>query len=461
MTVEIVVFYADAPGRTLPPGSLGGAEQIRLLYKSASQAMPNHVFTILTSPQTDLSALDFKFRRISEPIDQKRIMYERTRIQTLYLARRDWSIPAALLDTDILIAKDFTEIFQQPIDVGLTWRYSRDMPFNGGVIFINNRNPDACIRFFRELENVYSQQQLSMLEWYGDQHALATIVGHWSPSADDLIPINHNGVTVGFFSCDTYNYTPRTQTRALLGVSPKAKLLHFKGSSRRLMLPYWQLKIGKTGLDLIANLPALLWTVLRLRIGKSTYQAAVRDDGRRFYNCGDQKASSWLDRADMAAELVVTSVSTINGRPKIADLGCGDRKLAYALVAHGQDVIYEGYDLHPQSAEIHRFDIISDTLPNQPDVIAVLGVFEYLQDARGVLARLRRLAPRMVVSHVAGELDRVTGKADQLNWVPPRSTGEFAEDLTVSGWLIEEHRRTSDGKTNLWLCRVPREEESS
>lgn len=457
MTVEIVVFYADDPQRALPPGSLGGVEQIRLLHESAKRAMPDHLFTILTSPQTDLTRLDFQFRRVSEPLDQTRIMYERTRVQTSYLRRRNWSTPAALLDTDILISSDFAEVFQEPIDIGLTWRRSRDMPFNGGVIFVNNRDPGASIRFFNEFESIYSEQSTSMLEWYGDQHALATIIGHTPQDISYLAPINHDGTTIGFFSCDTYNYTPRTQTRSLLGAMTKAKLLHFKGSSRRLMSPYWRLKMGGNGLGPVTNLPALIRTILRLRFEKSAYQVAIHDDERRFYNCDDQTTLSWLDRSEVAAELVALGTADIDKRLEVADLGCGDRKLAQALAARGLNITYEGYDLHPQSSDIHRFDITRDTLPYQPDIIAVLGVLEYLQNARSVLVKLRSLAPKLVVSHVAGELHEMTSKASQLNWVPPRSTDEFTEELNASGWLIEEHRRTKDGKTNLWLCSGRRE----
>lgn len=384
-------------------------------------------------------------------------MYERTRIQALYLEQRDWAIPAAMLDTDILIAKDFSEVFQQPIDVGLTWRKSRDMPFNGGVIFVNNRDPDASTRFFKELESVYSKQSISMLEWYGDQHALTTIIGHIPQGAYDLAPINRGGITVGFFACDTYNYTPRTQTRALFGAPPKAKLLHFKGSSRRLMLPYWQLKMGGNNVGRIGNLLALLWAALRLRFEKSAYQSAVRNDGRRFYNCDDQAKASWRDRAEVAADLIVQGNANIEHRLEIVDLGCGDCKLARALLARGLDFDYAGYDLHPQAPDVKKFDVTRDHLSRKSDVVAMLGVLEYLTDAQSVLEKLKYYAPQLVVSHFAGELQSDQSRIGRLNWATLRSTDELSTILTNSGWIIREHRRTPDGKTNVWLCSVLRE----
>src|SRR6185436_11009681 len=114
---------------------------------------------------------------------------------------------------------------------------------------------------------------------------------------------------------------------------------------------------------------------------------AVDRDALRQFNCGGQSATSWRERAEIAADFVMAFPASERIATSVADIGCGDLKLLAMLRARGAKVDYVGFDLHPQRSKVVRFDARSEELPHSFDVGVALGVVEYLDDVPAFLSR--------------------------------------------------------------------------
>jgi hypothetical protein len=450
--LQIVVFYCAAPGRThAVPDDPTGPEQIDLLYRSARAAMPDVAMTILTSRETDLSSLTMPFERVDGEIEFDKVMFERTRMQREYVERRPPAAPLAFLDSDILICRDFTPLFAEDFDIALTWREDREMPFNGGVIFANSRRPDAVVRFFSELEAIYRERQQGRLEWYGDQYALTELVGLPAEKVPAAASHESRGIRFRFLPCDAYNRTPPARPGTLFRGPGGAYLMHFKGVTRRFMVPFWTHWLDPN--RGAARWPRLGWTALTFALTRRSYRHRVNQDQRRF-NLDSQDSRSWRERAAIAAEFLGQAAAGSSHPLRVLDIGCGDCKMNAALAEAGLTVDYRGYDLLPQHSDVTRLDISSQDVPDSGDAAVSLGVVEYLDDAPAMLRRLRRAAPWLVISHAAKDLRSAQARrARRLQWRTYMTVAAFERALTEAGYTVVERRVTPDQKSCVWLAR--------
>lgn len=241
---KIILFYvqaatvahASAPKRNV----LSIPEQIKLLHRSALKHNPDFRLTIFTTADTDLDSLDFDYERLNCEIDSSTLMRERNRVQLKYVeANADEKIPFIFLDTDILLNVDPLLLFQESYDIGLTWRANNDMPINGGVVLVSNRNPEASKAFYRSLYQNQIKDPIGLAHWFGEQRSLAKIISLTPEQLKKIPIINKNDINYRFFPCETHNYTPR-----YLAVFDRKKILfptlfHFKGSTARFMREFW------------------------------------------------------------------------------------------------------------------------------------------------------------------------------------------------------------------------------
>ncbi|MEP6501932.1 MAG: hypothetical protein ABJD97_01270, partial [Betaproteobacteria bacterium] len=80
------------------------------------------------------------------------------------------------------------------------------------------------------------------------------------------------------------------------------------------------------------------------------------------FNLRSQSERGWWERAQIGVDLL----STIAGAQhpmRVADIGCGDRKLAQALAERGLARADAGFDLLPQDEHVRAFDVDRDVLP--------------------------------------------------------------------------------------------------
>lgn len=131
--------------------------------------------------------------------------------------------------------------------LALTFRNNKEQPLNSGFIAVRGTT-DAILRakiFLQEVLKVYSSKFMSASRMLGDQLALAWAVK--SHSGFDLRRFtkaqafleNIGGASVLFLPCATYNWTPPEGAGQFHGMPLDVKVVHFKGSRKRLMLESW------------------------------------------------------------------------------------------------------------------------------------------------------------------------------------------------------------------------------
>ncbi|WP_245006891.1 class I SAM-dependent methyltransferase [Rhizobium laguerreae] len=191
------------------------------------------------------------------------------------------------------------------------------------------------------------------------------------------------------------------------------------------------------------------------RLIRSIRRPATLPRGADTFNCGGQTANSWMDRANISAELIAKAAA-LTGAPQLtlADIGCGDGKLAPLVASRRVGLVYRGFDLHPQRKDVTPFDLRKDKLEDRYDVISLLGVLEYISDLQPVLRYLRDHCRYLVVSHVSNRVGMTVEEMAKLNWTTVLSKGEFSSELIKAGFSIVEDRTTANGQTVIWLCEV-------
>lgn len=144
---------------------------------------------------------------------------------------------------------DLGHIFHdyQNFHLALTFRNNKDQPLNSGFIAVRG-TPDGILRakiFLQEVLRVYSSKYMNASRMLGDQLALAWVVkSHPSFDAKRFTKAQPfveeiSGASVLFLPCATYNWTPPEGAGQFHGMPLDVKVVHFKGSRKRLMLESW------------------------------------------------------------------------------------------------------------------------------------------------------------------------------------------------------------------------------
>ena len=452
MSVEFVTFFADnGKGTHVIKGDLNGAQQIDLLIRSAKRIHPDARFTILTDRNTALDGVKDAADIHRFDLDSSQIMFERMRVQNEYLQQAGFERPIVLLDTDILVCGDISRAFMENFDVGFTWRHSQEMPINGGVIYLNNRNIAATRHLFDTLFSIYKTRYAGASAWYGDQFAIMNILQLTFDQIYASPNIERHGARIRLMPCAIYNFSPKENRPNLRVRQGGALIYHFKGMSRRMMKPFWDLHLNGQDDPMIIRNAKLFLQNLRLRLERRAYRRALRNDIKRF-NCGEQNDAAWVDRAEIAAEFISQASRSAAKPQTVADIGCGDGKLGRILAQRGENISYRGYDLVPQSENVTRFNVDTDRLPKF-DIAVLLGVLEYSADIRIPLKMLAETATSLVISHAVSDYRKMSVTAlKRMNWKTHLSSDEFSEKLTEAGFSIIDSRLTANQKSIVWYC---------
>ena len=142
--------------------------------------------------------------------------------RALHLAQLEGDVLS--LDTDVIVQRDLSGVFDWPFDAALTQRdgpiKTQDgfdlvsiMPFNGGVVFSRSQQ-------FRRDVHAWCEQNKAQDGWYVDQLALAQVAK------------NYNVLKL---HCDNFNYTPRSPAEDV----SKRFAVHYKGP-RKDWMKAWQ-----------------------------------------------------------------------------------------------------------------------------------------------------------------------------------------------------------------------------
>ncbi|KAL4562801.1 hypothetical protein LXL04_026832 [Taraxacum kok-saghyz] len=152
-------------------------------------------------------------------------------------------------DADMAVVADVAEIFNkyENFHLAVTFRNNKQQPLNSGFIAVRG-TPDGIQRakvFLEEVLNVYVTKYMKASRMLGDQLALYSVIkshtffnektfGKAEAFLEEI-----NGASVLFLPCLIYNWTPPEGAGQFHGIPLNVKVVHFKGSRKRLMLESW------------------------------------------------------------------------------------------------------------------------------------------------------------------------------------------------------------------------------
>ncbi|OVA11851.1 hypothetical protein BVC80_8379g7 [Macleaya cordata] len=222
-------------------------------------SMPQSNIVILTDPASDLSIHRNNVNVFPIPGEYSRdkLMLQRIKSYIAFLEirleehswRQEVNHHYIFTDSDIAVVDDLGQIFHNypKFHLAVTFRNNKDQPLNSGFIAVRG-TLDGILRakvFLQEVLEIYSSKYMKASRMLGDQLALAWVVkSHPSfdakrftrPKAfmDDI-----QGASVLFLPCAIYNWTPPEGAGQFHGMPLDVKVVHFKGSRKRLMLESW------------------------------------------------------------------------------------------------------------------------------------------------------------------------------------------------------------------------------
>lgn len=245
--ISVVTFHVeinkggDDPSPIRSPDNKEYLDMVDMLFMSARQFHPGSSCIVLTDEHTRLGSLSSYCLRMNYAVRPNKIMFDRMGAQRAFIQDYDFSRPVMMADSDVLVNDSLDPVFQQNFDVGLTWRNNARMPINGGVLFINNKQPSACRRFFAVIHELYERKYAEQAGWYGDQYALHDFLGMTRKEiASHTGIVAAHGCRILLLPCERYNYSPENTSASIASRFLDKYVLHFKGERKRLMKLYWQ-----------------------------------------------------------------------------------------------------------------------------------------------------------------------------------------------------------------------------
>ncbi|CAN6216510.1 unnamed protein product [Urochloa humidicola] len=172
-----------------------------------------------------------------------------------------------LTDSDIALVDDLGDIFKKypHFHLALTFRNNKGQPLNSGFVAIRGTRDGItnAVEFFKRVLEAYILKYTKASRMLGDQLALAWVVKSHLPSAfrkfsrHEAFTGEVDGASVLFLPCAVYNWTPPEGAGQFRGMPLDVKVVHFKGSRKRLMLEAWNFY------NSTSKLPDMLCLILR------------------------------------------------------------------------------------------------------------------------------------------------------------------------------------------------------
>ena len=246
--LDLVAFHVDLPAA--PSGIHGAIDYMTVLAHSLESARlraPAARRILLTDEATRVPDAIGVDQVLRFPMDRQQLMFERMRVQALYLGGRESARASVLMDSDVIVNVDPAEVFAENFDVGLTWRPEfPDAPFNGGMIFVAPGR--AGLEFFKKAHQCYEALAVDpavtapfprdLHAWWGDQFALAALVGYREFAERSTNAIAIDGIRVRFFPCETHNFTLEPSRNYPTEELRQKFFIHFKGNRKALQSQY-------------------------------------------------------------------------------------------------------------------------------------------------------------------------------------------------------------------------------
>ncbi|CAN1181497.1 hypothetical protein LINPERHAP2_LOCUS35430 [Linum perenne] len=223
-------------------------------------AMPRSNVVILTDPASDLSVHrnHVTVYPVQGEYSRNKLMLQRIRSYITFLDIKLKDLHSTgrvnhyiFTDSDIAVVDDLGHMFHDypNFHLALTFRNNKGQPLNSGFIAVRGTQ-DGLLRskkFLEKVLQVYRSKYMSASRMLGDQLALAWVVRS-NPTFDSsrfskpqAFEAEINEASVLFLPCALYNWTPPEGAGQFHGMPLDVKVVHFKGSRKRLMLESWNL----------------------------------------------------------------------------------------------------------------------------------------------------------------------------------------------------------------------------
>ena len=246
--IDLVAFHVEMP---LAPSGIHAPidymEVLALSFESAKLRAPKARRILLTDEKTAVPDSLPVERVMRFPIDPERLMFERMRVQELYLRERDPARASVMMDSDVVVNADPAGVFAETFDIGLTWRPEfADAPFNGGMIYVPEGKGGhafivkalACYEAFSAVPAVARPYARSLKAWWGDQFALALLVGYRAYAERTSDTLGVDGLRVRLFPCSDYNFTIEAGRNYSREELRSKRFIHFKGNRKAMQSQY-------------------------------------------------------------------------------------------------------------------------------------------------------------------------------------------------------------------------------
>ncbi len=176
------------------------------------------------------------------------------------------------------------------------------------------------------------------------------------------------------------------------------------------------------------------------------------------FNLEDAGSHRWEERAEAAVELLVGNVEAICSDPaaglRIADFGAGDQRLKRVLADKTDlQVSYAAFDIRPQADSVVEIDLSRELPAGDFDLVACLGLLEYLRDVPTFLGRLAARYPAALLSYsVSDHSEPLTKRQrESRGWLTHYTTAQLEHELEAAGFARVAFRLVSQGRTGIWL----------
>ncbi|KAF2927273.1 hypothetical protein DAI22_06g192000 [Oryza sativa Japonica Group] len=219
-------------------------------------SMPRSNVIILTDPNSKLTHGSAVILPIEGNYSRGNLMLQRIRSYIAFLEQRLEELETVedinhliFTDSDIAVVTDLGHIFEMypHCHLALTFRNNKGQPLNSGFVAVRGTRDGIfkAIEFFKEVLEAYHLKYMEASRMLGDQLALAWVVKSYLPSAFSKFSKHEaftgevNGTSILFLPCAVYNWTPPEGAGQFHGMPLDVKVVHFKGSRKRLMLEAW------------------------------------------------------------------------------------------------------------------------------------------------------------------------------------------------------------------------------
>lgn len=245
------LFYNFDQQFQIPPKET--AQYIEAMFESVKQYHPNARCLLLTDENTKIKLPSFvEVVRIHHQSNYMQFEMFHAYIRSFEVISPDSHVIS--LDPDMIVQENLEHIFDKEGDLFLTFQKENSktiplkeqneiiFPVNIGFVGIRNVKKEGAKCFFQSaLKECFKFKEEKYYYWYGMQLILKNYFREHllllqEQGCNAVPPYAFGDLKIAFLDAEYYNYAPNETCVIPLDT----KVIHFKGRSKKFMLPYWK-----------------------------------------------------------------------------------------------------------------------------------------------------------------------------------------------------------------------------